>query len=322
MKLTARALLLILLCSFIACGQAALATRVETIQFKSKLVGNVLPYSVVLPSRYESPQYRTQLYPVLYLLHGLSGHYSNWLSKTKLADYATEYQMIIVTPEGNDGWYTDSATVPADKYETYILQELIPDVESRYRASKQREGRAIAGLSMGGYGALKFGVKYPDKFIFAASMSGALDAAARSEGDPRFAWEYLRASIMQTYGAPNSQTRADNDLHKLVRLFPGERIASLPFLYLDCGTEDGLLATNRELATILLERKIPHEFRQLPGKHNWEYWGSQVREVLKIAAQKMMLTPSKQQAAFIENQPLYFLSLSTRGTSSREKILN
>lgn len=322
MKRSARALLLILLCSFIACGQAALTTRVETIQFKSNLVGKVLPYSVVLPSRYESPQYRTQLYPVLYLLHGLSGHYSNWLSKTKLADYAAEYQMIIVTPEGNDGWYTDSATVQADKYETYILRELIPDVESRYRASRQREGRAIAGLSMGGYGALKFGIKYPDKFIFAASMSGAFDAAARSDGDPRFAWEYLRTSIMQTYGAPGSPTREHNDLHKLVRNLSAERLATLPFLYLDCGTEDGLLVTNRELATILLERKIPHEFRQLPGKHNWEYWGAQVREVLKIAAQKMTTTPSTQRVAFTEDMPFYFLSLSTMGTSSREKILN
>lgn len=321
MKLMARALLLIILCSLLACGQAVEATRVETIQFKSNLVGKVLPYSVVLPSHYESPQYRTQLYPVLYLLHGLSGHYSNWLSKTKLADYAAEYQMIIVTPEGNDGWYTDSATVAADKYETYILQELIPDVESRYRASRQREGRSIAGLSMGGYGALKFAVKYPDKFIFAASMSGAFDAAARSDGDPRFAWEYLRTSIMQTFGPPNSQTRASNDLHKLVRLLPGERIAALPFIYLDCGTEDGLLGTNRELATILLERKIPHEFRQLPGKHNWEYWDAQVREVLKIAMRKMT-APPKQMVVFTEDKPLYFLSLSTMGTSSREKILN
>jgi S-formylglutathione hydrolase FrmB len=285
---TTRTILLFfaLMLSLSAQGQGA-GTRVETIQFKSKLVGQTLPYSVVLPEDYASPARRAQAYPVLYLLHGLSGHYSNWLAKTKLAEYAAQYRMIIVTPEGNDGWYTDSATVPADKYETYIVQELIPEVESRFRALKRREGRSIAGLSMGGYGALKFGVKYPDKFIFAASMSGALDAAARSEGDPRFAWEYLRASIMQTFGAPGSQTRADNDLHKLVRNLPAERLASLPFLYLDCGTEDGLLATNRELATILLERKIPHEFRQLPGKHSWEYWDAQVQEVLKVAWGRM-----------------------------------
>lgn len=262
----------------------------RTIQFQSKLVGKPLPYRVILPIWYKPREGREpQHYPVLYLLHGLSGHYTNWLEKTKLLDDALYFNLIIVTPEGNDGWYTDSATIAADKYESFILKELIPDVESRFRTVETREGRAIAGLSMGGYGALKFGVKYPEKFSFVASMSGALDAAARTEADPRFAWEYLRASIMQTFGAPGSPTRAANDLHNLVRNFPAARLASLPFIYLDCGTEDGLFATNRELANILLERKIPHEFRQLPGKHNWEYWGAQVQEVLRVIAQKMPL---------------------------------
>jgi putative tributyrin esterase len=264
----------------------SLGTRVETIQFKSKLVGKTLPYSVVLPSTYSVAGQTALSYPVLYLLHGLAGHYSNWLTKTKLADYAAQYCLIIVMPEGNDGWYTDSATVANDRYETYIVQELIPDVEKHFRAIKGREGRAIAGLSMGGYGALKFGVKYPDKFIFAASISGALDAAARSDNNPGNAWDFLRPSIMQTFGETGSPTRAANDLIKLVRNFPAERLAALPFFYLDCGTEDGFLASNREMATIFLERKIPHEYRQLPGAHNWAYWDSQVQEVLKLAARK------------------------------------
>lgn len=266
-----------------------LETRVETIQFKSKLVGKTLPYSVVLPSTYSMAGQPALSYPVLYLLHGLAGHYSNWLTKTKLADYAAQYRLIIVMPEGNDGWYTDSATVANDRYETYIVQELIPDVEKHFRAIKGREGRAIAGLSMGGYGALKFGLKYPDKFIFAASISGALDAAARNDNNPGNAWNFLRPSIMQTFGEAESPTRAANDLNKLVREFPAGRLAALPFFYLDCGTEDGFLASNRELATIFLERKIPHEYRQLPGAHNWAYWDSQVQEVLKIAARKMIV---------------------------------
>jgi S-formylglutathione hydrolase FrmB len=289
LKLMPRALLAItlLLFSLTAYGQGVSLARVETIQFKSKLTGKTLPYSVVLPSTYSLAGQIALSYPVLYLLHGLTGHYSDWLSKTKLKDYATQYQIIIVTPEGNDGWYTDSATVPADKYETYILEELIPDVESRFRALKDRRRRAIAGLSMGGYGALKFGVKYPDKFIFAASMSGAVDVATHLESYLTVKWEALRVSIGQTFGALDSPARADNDLYKLFRNLPAERLASLPFIYLDCGTEDGLVAPNRELATILLEKKIPHEFRQLPGKHNWEYWGAQVQDVLKIAAQRM-----------------------------------
>lgn len=290
MKLTRRTLLLIslLVFSFTVYGQGVEAARVETVQFQSKLVGKTLPYNVVLPPNYTQLHVKEQSrYPVLYLLHGLTGHYSDWLSKTKLKDYVSQYQIIIVTPEGNDGWYTDSATVAADKYETYIMQELIPDVESRFRALKNRESRAIAGLSMGGYGALKFGVKYPDKFIFAASMSGALDVATHVEAYLSVKWEALRVSVTQTFGALDSQTRADNDLYKLFSNLQPSRLAALPFIYLDCGTEDGLVAPNRELATILLEKKIPHEFRQLPGKHNWEYWGAQVQDVLKIAAHRM-----------------------------------
>jgi putative tributyrin esterase len=283
----------------------------RTIQFHSKLVGAQLPYRVILPPWYNPAEgQKPQRYPVLYLLHGLGGHYTNWLEKTKLLNDSFHFNLIIVTPEGNDGWYTDSATVPRDKYESYILKELIPDVESRFRTIETRAGRSIAGLSMGGYGALKFGLKYPDKFIFVASISGALDAARRSDADPRNAWGFLRASIMQTFGAIDSPIRAGNDLHKLVRDFPAERLASLPFIYLDCGTEDGFFATNRDMANILLERKIPHEFRQLPGGHNWAYWGNQVREILKIAAQRMQ---PKQAAAFdVETSP-YFLSLSIIG---------
>lgn len=137
---------------------------VETIHFQSKLVNTTLPYNVILPPDYRAS--RTTRYPVLYLLHGLTGHYSDWITHTNVADYSAQYRMIVVMPEGNNGWYTDSATIPTDKYETHILKELIPDVQKRYRTIEARYGRAIAGLSMGGYGALKLGLKFPDTFVF------------------------------------------------------------------------------------------------------------------------------------------------------------
>src|ERR1700752_4469061 len=146
--------------------------RVETVQFQSKLVGATLPYNVLLPTDYDTST--TTRYPVLYLLHGLTGHYSDWITRTNVADYAVQYRMIVVMPEGNDSWYTDSATITTDKYETYILNELIPDVQQRYRTIEARYGRSIAGLSMGGYGSIKFGLKFPATFVFAGSMSGAL----------------------------------------------------------------------------------------------------------------------------------------------------
>ena len=264
-------------------------TRVQTIQFESKLVGQTLPYSVLLPVDYNQPAAKAKRYPVLYLLHGLAGHYSNWLEHTRLADYAAGYEFIIVMPEGNNGWYTDSASVPTDKYESYIVDELIPDVAKRFRVSGEREGRAIGGLSMGGYGALKFGVKHPETFVFVASFSGALGAASWTESDLR-GFEFNWRTLQPVYGAENSPTRATNDLSKLYRELPAERIAALPFVYVDCGTEDPLLQTNRSFVDILMTRKIPHEYRQLPGNHSWTYWDAQVQEVLRIAAKKFNVT--------------------------------
>jgi S-formylglutathione hydrolase FrmB len=272
------------------------SNRVQTIQFESKLIGKTLPYNVLLPVDYNQPAAKTKRYPVVYLLHGLTGHYTNWLEYTRLTDYTAGYEFIIVMPEGNNSWYTDSATVPTDKYESYIVQELIPDVEKRFRASSAREGRAIAGLSMGGYGALKFGVKYPQLFVFAASMSGALDAASWTKAQLG-GFEFILQTLLPVYGAENSETRAANDISKLYRELPAERIAALPFVYLDCGSEDPLLATNRSFVDILLSRKIPHEYRQLPGGHAWPYWDAQVQEVLRVAAKRLRQPATSASAA-------------------------
>ena len=265
------------------------ANKVETVKFESKLLNATVPYNVVLPNDYDNS--KNMAYPVLYLLHGLTGHYSDWTQRTRLTEYASQYRIIIVTPEGNDGWYTDSVTVPTDRYETYFVQELIPDVQRRFRTNPAREGRAIAGLSMGGYGALKFAIKHRDKFVFAGSLSGALDAASWTEADPNQSAERLR-SIAAVFGPSDSSTRQANDLQKLYRSISDTDIPTLPFIYLDCGTEDHLLQPNRAFEQLLFERKIPHEFRLLPGGHSWTYWDRQVIEVLRITSK--LLKPAEQ----------------------------
>jgi putative tributyrin esterase len=258
--------------------------RVETVRLQSKLVNAALPYNVILPADYDTS--RATRYPVLYLLHGLTGHYSDWVQRTNVADYASSYSLIIVMPEGNDGWYTDSATVPSDKYESYILKELLPDVEQRYRTIEARYGRAIAGLSMGGYGAIKFGLKSPQTFVFAASMSGAFGVTRLTDKDSPGDWK----QSLKLFGPAGSETRRANDLFELVKQLAPERIKSLPYFYFDCGTEDSttlIYAGNRELSTLMYEKKIPHEFRELPGDHSWAYWDRQVQEILRIAGQKL-----------------------------------
>jgi putative tributyrin esterase len=263
--------------------------RYETVQFESKLVGAPLPYNVILPTDYKSDAAKNRRYPVLYLLHGLMGSANNWVSdRAHLADHAAHYPFIIVVPEGRNAWYTDSATVPAEKFESYFVKELIPDVDARFRTLASREGRAVAGLSMGGYGSLKFGLKYPSLFAFAGSMSGALGAASWLPDEKML--EFVRPSIARVYGPvgePDNETRKANDIFRLVRELTPEQLKSLPFLYLDCGTEDFLIEINRNFSALLVEKKVPHEFRQLPGGHTWPYWDRQVQEILKLAAEKL-----------------------------------
>lgn len=257
--------------------------RLKDYKLSSRLMRREVPYRVVLPVNYDAEK---QLrYPVIYLLHGLTGHYDNWGDKTKVAEYLAPYNFIVVMPEGGNGWYTDSASVPDDKYESYITQELIPEIDKNFRTAANRENRIIAGLSMGGYGSIKFGLKNPETFGMVGSFSGALGAAGWT--DKMFALMKMTGaipdSIKSVYGADDSRTRSQNDIFKLAREATPEKIKMLPFIYLDCGTEDFLIQNNRDFSALLIEKKIPHEFRESPGAHNWIYWERQIQDFLRMS---------------------------------------
>ncbi len=255
--------------------------RVVDLKLQSKLMNREMPYRVILPVDYGNSNEKT-FYPTVYLLHGLTGHYDNWGDKAKLEEYTSPYKYIIVMPEGNNGWYSDSESVETDKYESYIIQELIPEVEKKYRAKKEREGRVIAGLSMGGYGSIKFGLKYPEKFVLVGSFSGALRATEILAKDVA-GWKVLADSITTAFGDADSKTRKANNIFKILESTSKEDLNKLPFFYIDCGTEDGLLKQNQDFANLLLVQKVPHEYRQLPGKHEWQYWETQIQEFLKLS---------------------------------------
>jgi putative tributyrin esterase len=274
--------LLALVCAQSSFGQVAtprktpLPRNVEEHHFASRLLGRDMSYRVILPSKYRVN--KSARFPVIFLLHGLTGHSTNWTDLTKIEEYAKKYDLIIAMPEGGDGWYTDGES-PNDKWESYIIQEFLPEIDKNFRAIPARNRRAIAGLSMGGYGALKFGLKFPDRFILVGSFSGAIDAPLRGQ-----VHQFWRPSIMAIFGPEGSTTRRSNDIFQMVRDRSANDIGSLPFFYLDCGTEDTVNFTNnRDFSGLLLERKIPHEFRQLPGAHNWQYWDRQVQEFLRLA---------------------------------------
>ena len=235
-------------------------------------------YAVLTPSSYESSDRR---YPVLYLLHGLFGSYENWVELTNIEELACDLDLIIVMPDGSDGWYSDSETIPANRYESFFLKDLLPDVEKRYRVITAKEGRAIAGLSMGGYGAFKFAVRNPWAFALAASFSGAFDATDRSEEEPGFDWDTLKPSILQAFGAQGSSARAHNDLYKLVQSLNVEEVKRLPYFYFDCGLSDGFIEANLRLKRLFDSVGVAYEFAGIPGGHDWDYWGNRLPGLLK-----------------------------------------
>lgn len=259
---------------------APLPGKISKQTFQSKLMARNMPFNVFLPPNYDEKLQKETHYSVVILLHGLTGHFDNWQKLSNLEKNAVRFNFIIVMPEGDDGWYTDSASIADDKYESYIIKELIPEIDSRYRTKAKRENRALAGLSMGGYGAIKFGLKYPENFALVGSFSGALGITDLTDKN---AGAWVSKSVMSVYGEAGSETRKSNDIFHLVRQLNEAEIKSLPFIYQDCGTEDFLIQSNRDFVKLLGEKKIPHEYRELPGIHNWKFWDAQVQEFLRLS---------------------------------------
>lgn len=244
-------------------------------QFRSVSLARDMKYRIILPAGYDTTVRR---YPVLYLLHGLMGSYVDWESRTRLTEYVKGLDLIVVMPDGNDAWYTNSVSDPQDRYEDYIVKDLVPTIDATYRTISTRHARAIAGLSMGGYGAMKFALKYPQMFAFAGSLSGALNAAGNNMDTLRLAEKY-NVGRQRIFGPEGGPARADNDLLALVAKIPDP--ARLPYLYLDCGTSDPLLKANHEFIASLPQQSIRYEFHEVPGAHTWQYWDQQVREMLR-----------------------------------------
>lgn len=244
---------------------AAVPSNVVTASLESAALGARVAYQVVLPDDYETSPRR---YPVLYLLHGYSGHFGDWASRTNLVERLRGEGLIVVLPEGGNLWYVNSSK---GRMEDHLLKELVPAIERGYRAIAYRSSRFVAGLSMGGYGALRLAFAHPDTFSFAGSFSGALDAPVSSE-------ERLVRITEEVFGPQGSALRQEHDLLALVR----RAKAPFPYVYLDCGTEDRLLEANRALARALSDARIPHEYRERPGTHSWDYWDQQVGEMLRV----------------------------------------
>lgn len=235
-------------------------------------------YMIILPLGYDHSQQR---YPVLYLLHGWAGDYKNWVTLTNLVGYSRNYSMIIVTPDAQNSWYVNSATVPADRFEDYIVNDLIREVDTRWRTIASPHRRSMAGLSMGGYGSILFGLKHSDMFAMVASVSGAFDGPVGIER----VMPVLRESTDRAYGPVESATRTENNLYSLLAKSAPSKV---PYLFLECGSQDPLLPSNRKLVEQLSSEKFAYEYHEYPGAHTWQFWDHSLPLMLEVIATRII----------------------------------
>lgn len=254
---------------------------------ESEILDREMSYSVYLPEGYHTS---TRTYPILYLLHGMTGDHNDWITVGEVHRIAGKAiakgdapEMIIIMPDGlYDGFYINNYDGSVN-WEDFFHEEFIPDVESRYRISDRGTPRAIAGLSMGGYGAMYHGVKYKEKFSAVYAMSAAfLEVEPLKDGEEKSDWN--REFHQKTWGPDNEEGYPENyKEHSIQEMFLAmdpidssqggmDQEAPLPKIYIDCGDDDFLFEENTNLANILKSKNVPFEFRIRDGAHTWDYW--------------------------------------------------
>lgn len=254
------------------CLDKTFAATVDTISIPSKVMNKDYKAVIVLPASYSA---NSKAYPVLYLLHGGFGHFDDWIKKTPdttlIQTLSDQYNFIFVMPEGEVfSYYLDSPVAKESQFETYITKEVIEKIDASYRTIKDRKGRAISGLSMGGYGALYLSARHPDLFGAAGSMSGALNPDLRAWKLPPDGAKNLKSAFEKLLGPieANPQRYEEASVIYLADKFKAGNIK----LIFDDGVDDFLIEVNRELHRRLVYNNTPHDYSERPGSHTWQYW--------------------------------------------------
>jgi S-formylglutathione hydrolase FrmB len=220
---------------------------------------------------------RREKYPTLYLLHGLSDDHTIWMRRTSIERYATERNLAVVMPAVARSFYQDMASGP--KYWTFVSEELPALCEQFFPLAAERAQRFAAGLSMGGYGALRLGLARPERYAAVACLSGALDVARRLREAGREGSLVNQAEYTGMFGPGLQGAGTEVDLYFLAQKLAASS-QPRPALFLACGTEDRLLGEQRDFQQHLARVGLAATCEESPGDHEWGYWDAQIRRVL------------------------------------------
>jgi S-formylglutathione hydrolase FrmB len=265
----------VLLCACLSIK--ASAASVDTVITHSAAMHKDLKAVVIEPAGYEA----AKRIPVVFLLHGFSGNYSDWISKVPaIKDLADTYHVLIVCPDGGvAGWYFDSPTTKSSQYETYVADELVKYIDQHYATLKDKKYRAITGLSMGGHGALFLAFRHQGVFGAAGSMSGGVDIR-------QFPDKFGIEEVLGRY-SENPQRWEQNSVVNMLYLLKPNSLA----ITFDCGYDDMMYASNQKLHEELLDRKIPHDYTVRPGGHTWAYWENSISYQMVFFSKYFHSTP-------------------------------
>jgi enterochelin esterase-like enzyme len=264
----------------------------ESLTIESTILGKDIEYSIYLPSDYDKTN---RSYPVLYLLHGYTDDETGWtqfgeahLIADRTINSGEAPPMIIVMPDAGVTWYQNSFDGKT-RYEDFFVSEFVPHIDATYRTRAKREFRAVAGLSMGGLGTLLLSMKHPDMFTAAAPLSAAVwtdDEAANNNAD-QTRWDSVFGDLYGK-GLKGKERLTEhyykNAPIKIVETANADELKKVRY-YIDCGDDDFLIKGNMALHVMMIDKKIPHEFRVREGGHTWPYWRTALPEVLKFVGQ-------------------------------------
>jgi S-formylglutathione hydrolase FrmB len=251
----------------------------------SKLLGGRRPMFLYTPPRYEADRRR---YPLLLLLHGMWGCQQDWVfdghipaTMDRLIAAGEVPPMIVAMPSDglhDDGTFYVNWHDGSGRFEDYFLQEVLVEVDRKFRTSRSRKRRAIAGLSMGGFGAMHLGLRHPEQFSIIAGLSSLLRPPQAIEAG---------SHAHRAFGPGKSPQSAQHRMVDPFELVKDRRLTGETRIYLNCGTEDHLLRQNRAFHEHLTHLGVEHAYEEFPGHHDWPYWRTHVVDALRFIAKHL-----------------------------------